>query len=156
TLELLQMVALPRAAERLDAYPHQLSGGQRQRVMIAMALANEPDLPIADEPTTAVDVTIQAQILTPPPTLQARLGHALLRSTPDLAVVRKMARRVCVMRRGEIVEAATVDALFARPQHPYTRALLAAEPKGEPPPVADGGAVPTMAAEAVKVWFPLK
>jgi microcin C transport system ATP-binding protein len=155
TLELLRLVGLPDAERRLDAYPHQLSGGQRQRVMIAMALANEPDILIADEPTTALDVTIQAQILKLLKDLQARFGMALLLITHDLGIVRKMADRVCVMTKGEIVEAGTVDAIFAAPRHPYTRRLLAAEPKGRaqavdpPPPVV-------LTGSEIKVWFPIK
>ena len=131
-LELLHLVRLREAEERLGAYPHQLSGGQRQRVMIAMALANEPDLLIADEPTTALDVTIQAQILTLLKDLQRRLGMAMLLITHDLTIVRKVADRVCVMTEGEIVETGPVAELFEHPQHPYTRHLLAAEPKGKP------------------------
>ena len=131
-LELLDMVALPNARDRLGAYPHELSGGQRQRVMIAMALANEPDLLIADEPTTALDVTVQAQILTLLNTLKDRLDMALLLITHDLGVVRKMADRVCVMTQGEIVERGRTARVFDAPQHDYTRRLLAAEPGGEP------------------------
>ncbi|QCO16331.1 ABC transporter ATP-binding protein [Azospirillum brasilense] len=155
TLELLRLVGLPNPEKRLNAYPHELSGGQRQRVMIAMALANEPDLLIADEPTTALDVTIQAQILELLKDLQRRFGMALLLITHDLGVVRKMADRVCVMNQGEIVEQAAVADIFARPQHPYTRKLLAAEPKGDPlTPPADAPEV--MAADNLKVWFPIK
>ncbi len=154
-LELLNLVGLPDAARRLNALPHELSGGQRQRVMIAMALANDPDILIADEPTTALDVTIQAQILKLLKELQARLGMAILFITHDLGIVRKMADRVCVMRAGEVVETAPVDAVFTRPQHPYTRQLLAAEPKGEPPPEADD-APEVMASDGLKVWFPLR
>src|SRR5437899_624299 len=128
TLELLDQVGIPNAAERLGAYPHQLSGGQRQRVMIAMALANEPDLLIADEPTTALDVTIQAQILTLLKSLQARYGMALLFITHDLGIVRKMTERVCVMSTGEIVETGTARTIFESPRHPYTQRLPAAEP----------------------------
>src|SRR5579871_2962004 len=131
-IELLHLVGLPEAEKRLDAYPHQLSGGQRQRVMIAMALANEPDILIADEPTTALDVTIQAQILKLLKDLQARFGMALLLITHDLTIVRKLADRVLVMTQGVIVERGPVEALFTAPQHPYTCRLLAAEPRGEP------------------------
>src|SRR6185312_16709599 len=133
-IELLRLVGLSEAERRLDAYPHQLSGGQRQRVMIAMALANEPDILIADEPTTALDVTIQAQILALLKDLQARFGMALLLITHDLGVVRKMAERVCVMSAGEIVESGIVAEVFAQPRHDYTRHLLAAEPQGRPQP----------------------
>jgi microcin C transport system ATP-binding protein len=155
TLELLRLVGLPEAEQRLDAYPHQLSGGQRQRVMIAMALANEPDLLIADEPTTALDVTIQAQILKLLKTLQAKFGMALLLITHDLAVVRKVADRVCVMTQGQVVEAGTVTEIFERPRHAYTLRLLAAEPRGRP----DRGpaeAPALLSAREVKVWFPIK
>jgi microcin C transport system ATP-binding protein len=155
TLELLRLVGIPNPERRLGAYPHELSGGQRQRVMIAMALANEPDLLIADEPTTALDVTIQAQILELLKDLQRRFGMALLLITHDLGIVRRMADRVCVMSKGEIVEAAATETLFRDPRHPYTRRLLSAEPKGLPaPPVP--GAPEVMAAEDVKVWFPIK
>src|SRR5699024_6473709 len=130
TLELLRLVQLPEPEQRLTAFPHQLSGGQRQRVMIAMALANEPDLLIADEPTTALDVTIQAQILYLIKDLQYRFGMALLLITHDFNVVRKMADTVCVMRAGEIVERNRTEQLFAEPAHPYTRQLLEAEPSG--------------------------
>ncbi len=155
-VELLRLVGLGAQAEkRLDAYPHQLSGGQRQRVMIAMALANEPDLLIADEPTTAVDVTIQAQLLKLLKELQARLGMAILFITHDLGIVRKMAEDVCVMQRGRIVEAGPVAAVFANPQHDYTRHLLAAEPKGKPG-TRDQRATPIMETRDLKVWFPIK
>ena len=130
TIELLHLVGLRDAENRLGAYPHQLSGGQRQRVMIAMAIANEPDILIADEPTTALDVTIQAQILSLLRELRNQLGMALLLITHDLAIVRHMADRTCVMTQGDIVEAGPTADIFARPQHPYTRRLLAAEPKG--------------------------
>lgn len=130
-LELLRLVALPKAEQRLSAYPHELSGGQRQRVMIAMALANDPTLLIADEPTTALDVTIQAQILALLKDLQKRLGMALLLITHDLGIVRKVADKVCVMQQGKIVEQAPTAQLFIHPQHAYTKMLLAAEPKGE-------------------------
>ena len=155
TLELLDLVGLPEAEKRLGAYPHELSGGQRQRVMIAMALANEPDLLIADEPTTALDVTIQAQILELLQSLQERFGMALLLITHDLGVVRKMADQVCVMTDGEIVEAAPRQRLFVEPQHPYTQKLLAAEPKGKPNR-AEPGAKVVAKGEEVRVWFPIK
>jgi microcin C transport system ATP-binding protein len=155
TLELLRLVGLPEAERRLDAYPHQLSGGQRQRVMIAMALANEPDLLIADEPTTALDVTIQAQILTLLAELRAKFGMALLLITHDLGVVRKMVERVCVMSAGEIVEAGATREIFEAPQHPYTRRLLAAEPRPMTrTPRADAPVV--MEAQDVRVWFPIR
>jgi microcin C transport system ATP-binding protein len=154
-LELLHLVQLKDAEERLTAYPHQLSGGQRQRVMIATALANEPDLLIADEPTTALDVTIQAQILTLLRDLQRRLGMAMLLITHDLTIVRKIADRVCVMTAGRIVEAGPVEDVFERPQHAYTRHLLAAEPKGRPlSRTADAPVV--MAGKGVKVHFPIQ
>ena len=155
TLELLEQVGIPEAATRLDAFPHQLSGGQRQRVMIAMALANEPDLLIADEPTTALDVTIQAQILKLLKTLQARYGMALLFITHDLGIVRKMADRVCVMTKGLIVEQGPVAEVFDNPQHSYTQHLLSAEPKGRPAP-ADPAAAEILALDDVKVHFPIK
>ncbi|MBM3643192.1 MAG: ABC transporter ATP-binding protein [Alphaproteobacteria bacterium] len=155
TIELLTQVGIAEAASRLDAYPHQLSGGQRQRVMIAMALANEPDLLIADEPTTALDVTIQAQILKLLKTLQARYGMALLFITHDLGIVRKMADRVCVMTEGRIVEQGEVAQVFDRPQHAYTRHLLSAEPKGRPAP-RDPQAPVVMQADDLKVHFPIK
>ena len=145
----------PRAAERLDAYPHQLSGGQRQRVMIAMALANEPDLLIADEPTTALDVTIQAQILKLLKSLQAQLGMALLFITHDLGIVRKLADRVCVMTQGEIVEQGAGAEVFDRPQHPYTRHLLAAEPKGRPA-AGRSRRAGIVRLDDLKVHFPIK
>jgi microcin C transport system ATP-binding protein len=154
-LELLRLVRLPEAERRLAAYPHQLSGGERQRVMIAMALANEPDLLIADEPTTALDATIQAQILRLLRDLQARFGMALLLITHDLAIVRKMADRVAVMTQGEIVEAGPVAEVFGHPRHAYTRRLLTAEPKGLPNPDA-AEAPPVMAGESLAVWFPIK
>src|ERR1043165_8894108 len=133
-VELLSLCGIPDPAGRLASYPHQLSGGQRQRVMIAMALANEPDLLIADEPTTALDVTIQAQILALLKGLQARYGMALLFITHDLGIVRKVADRVCVMTQGRIVEQGPVARVFDRPEHSYTKHLLQAEPKGRPAP----------------------
>ncbi|MFJ5369329.1 ABC transporter ATP-binding protein [Bosea sp. CER48] len=155
TLELLELVGIRDAASRLDAYPHQLSGGQRQRVMIAMALANEPELLIADEPTTALDVTVQAQILKLLKELQARLGMAMLFITHDLGIVRRIADRVCVMLKGQIVEHGPVSEIFANPQHDYTKRLLAAEPKGRPSPVPADAAT-LLEAGPVKVWFPIK
>jgi microcin C transport system ATP-binding protein len=154
-IELLELVQLPNAEERLDAWPHQLSGGQRQRVMMAMALANEPDLLIADEPTTALDVTIQAQILELLRSLQERLGMAILLITHDLSIVRHVSERVYVMTEGEIVESGPTPSLFAQPQHPYTQKLLAAEPKGTPAAV-DTSAPIAMQADNLKVWFPIK
>jgi microcin C transport system ATP-binding protein len=155
TLELLGLVGLAEAERRLGAYPHQLSGGQRQRVMIAMALANEPDLLIADEPATALDVTIQAQILRLLKDLQARFGMALLLITHDLGVVRKTADRVGVMTQGEIVETGPTAEIFDRPAHPYTRRLLEAQPGGEP--LRPASQAPTvMAAWDLRIWFPIK
>jgi microcin C transport system ATP-binding protein len=155
TLELLALVGIRDAESRLDAYPHQLSGGQRQRVMIAMALANEPDLLIADEPTTALDVTVQAQILALLKELQGRLGMAILFITHDLGIVRRIADRVCVMLKGKIVEQGPVAEIFDQPQHDYTRRLLAAEPKGRPAPVPDAAAT-LLEAGPMKIWFPIK
>ena len=154
-VELLKLVGLSEAEKRLNAYPHQLSGGQRQRVMIAMALANEPALFIADEPTTALDVTIQAQLLKLLKDLQARFGMAMLMITHDLTIVRKVADRVMVMTQGEIVERGTVAEIFARPQHPYTKRLLASEPKGEPVSIEPPPPV-TMETKDLKVWFPIR
>ncbi|MGP9820256.1 ABC transporter ATP-binding protein [Salinarimonas sp. NSM] len=155
TLELLERVGIREAASRLDAYPHQLSGGQRQRVMIAMALANDPDLLIADEPTTALDVTVQAQILTLLAELKRDLGMAMLFITHDLGIVRKVADRVCVMLQGRIVEHGPVAAVFDDPQHEYTRRLLAAEPRGRPDPVP-ADAETLVEAGPIKVHFPIK
>src|SRR3990172_8791372 len=155
TLELLRLVGLPDAEGRLQAYPHQLSGGQRQRVMIAMALANDPDLLIADEPTTALDVTIQAQILKLLKDLQAEYGMAMLLITHDLGIVRHMADQVCVMQKGTIVEAGPVKDIFDRPRHAYTKLLLAAEPKGSPPK-SDASAATIIETKGLKVWFPIK
>ena len=154
TLELLDLVGIPEPRKRLKAYPHELSGGQRQRVMIAMALANEPQLLIADEPTTALDVTVQLKILELLKDLQARLGMALLLISHDLNLVRRIAHRVCVMQRGKIVEQASCAELFRAPQHPYTQELLGAEPRGEPaanPPGAE-----MLSVEDLRVWFPIK
>ncbi len=154
-VELLRLVALPEPEKRLSAYPHELSGGQRQRVMIAMALANNPDLLIADEPTTALDVTIQAQILGLLKDLQQRLGMALLLITHDLGIVRKVADRVCVMQRGVIVEQAPTAQLFKAPQHAYTQMLLASEPKGEAPPLPEG-TEEILRVDKLSVHFPIK
>jgi microcin C transport system ATP-binding protein len=154
-LDLLHKVGIRDPRKRLGAFPHQLSGGQRQRVMIAMALANEPDLLIADEPTTALDVTIQAQILELLKELQRELGMAMLLITHDLGIVRKMADRVYVMNDGEIVERGQVEQIFSSPQHSYTRHLIAAEPKGEPPAGNPSGPV-VVETSNLKVWFPIK
>jgi len=154
TLELLTLVGLPEPEKRIAAYPHELSGGQRQRVMIAMALANDPDLLIADEPTTALDVTIQAQILALLKELQAKLGMAMLLITHDLGIVRHMADRVCVMKHGAIVETGEAHALFTNPQHPYTQMLLASEPKGEATPLPPNAPL-VLTAENVRVHFPI-
>jgi microcin C transport system ATP-binding protein len=154
-VELLTLCGIPDPQSRLQSYPHQLSGGQRQRVMIAMALANEPDLLIADEPTTALDVTVQAQILQLLKDLQARLGMAILFITHDLGIVRRIAERVCVMKQGKIVEQGAVEQVFEAPQHPYTRALLAAEPKVQPAPLNPQGDL-IIRTNDLKVWFPIK
>ncbi|MGW1419536.1 ABC transporter ATP-binding protein [Bradyrhizobium manausense] len=155
TLELLTQVGIPEPETRLKSYPHQLSGGQRQRVMIAMALANEPDLLIADEPTTALDVTVQAQILALLAEIRARLGMSLLFITHDLGIVRRIADTVCVMKGGEIVEQGPVEQVFKTPKHPYTRDLLAAEPKPDPAPPQPNAPV-VMSADDLKVWFPIR
>ncbi|HEY1794772.1 MAG TPA: ABC transporter ATP-binding protein [Stellaceae bacterium] len=155
TIELLHLVGLRDAENRLQSYPHQLSGGQRQRVMIAMAIANEPDVLIADEPTTALDVTIQAQILELMHDLRDRLGMALLLITHDLGIVRRLADRVCVMTRGEIVESGPGEEIFTNPQHAYTRHLLAAEPKGRAVPV-EPNAPALVEGDKLKVWFPIR
>ena len=154
-LELLRKVGLAEPEKRLNAYPHQLSGGQRQRVMIAMALANEPDLLIADEPTTALDVTIQAQILDLLKSLQRESGMAMLLITHDLGVVRHMADRVYVMNAGAIVEEGKTADVFQRPQHSYTRHLMSAEPKGRPPEARPGSPI-VLEADDIKVWFPIR
>src|SRR5215468_6845195 len=154
-IELLSQVGIPDPVGRLGSYPHQLSGGQRQRVMIAMALANKPDLLIADEPTTALDVTVQAQILKLLKDTQTQLGMSMLFITHDLGIVRKLADRVCVMQRGKIVEQGEVERVFTAPEHPYTRALLAAEPRPDPaPPCPDAPVV--VETKDLKVWFPIK
>ena len=155
TLELLGQVGIPDPEGRLKSYPHQLSGGQRQRVMIAMALANAPDLLIADEPTTALDVTVQAQILKLLKEIQARHGMAMLYITHDLGIVRKIADRVCVMSQGKIVEQGPVERVYTAPEHPYTRALLAAEPKGVAPPINDAAPI-VIKTDDLKIWFPIK
>jgi microcin C transport system ATP-binding protein len=154
-LELFSLVGIPNPEQRLKSYPHQLSGGQRQRVMIALALANRPQLLIADEPTTALDVTIQAQILRLLKEVQGRLGMAMLLITHDLGIVRRMSQRVYVMNDGEIVEQGQVEDIFQKAVHPYTRRLLAAEPKGEPI-YASADAPVVMSADKLKVWFPIK
>ncbi len=154
-LEVLQQVGIPDPESRLQSYPHQLSGGQRQRVMIAMALANEPDLLIADEPTTALDVTVQAQIITLLKDIQQRLGMSLLFITHDLGIVRKIAQRVCVMKEGRIVEQGEVERVFTAPAHPYTRALLAAEPKPDPAPPQPAAPL-VLETTDLKVWFPIR
>ena len=154
-LDLLDKVGIDDPKGRLDCYPHQLSGGQRQRVMIAMSLANEPDLLIADEPTTALDVTIQAQILELLSKLKAEFNMAMLLITHDLGIVRKMADRVCVMNNGEIVERGAMADIFAAPKHPYTKHLIASEPKGSPP-AANPNAKTILEAKDLRVWFPIK
>ena len=154
-LELLDLVGIRDPEKRLGSFPHELSGGQRQRVMIAMALANEPDLLIADEPTTALDVTIQAQILKLLKDLQRRFGMAMLFITHDLGIVRRTADRVCVMQNGEIVEQGTVAGVFDAPEHTYTQRLLAAQPRGRKDPVPDTAPV-VMKGDDIKVWFPIK
>jgi len=154
-LELLADVGIPEPRTRLASYPHQLSGGQRQRVMIAMALANQPDLLIADEPTTALDVTVQAQILKLLKDLQMRLGMAMLFITHDLGIVRKLAERVCVMKEGKIVEQGQIERVFRAPEHPYTRALIEAEPIPDPAPLQPNAPV-VVETDDLKVWFPIK
>ncbi|MBW1996956.1 MAG: ABC transporter ATP-binding protein [Deltaproteobacteria bacterium] len=154
-MELLHMVGLPEAVDRLTALPHEFSGGQQQRVMIAMALANEPDLLIADEPTTALDVTIQAQILQLLKDLNKKLGMALLLITHDLDIVRRTVQRVYVMHQGEIVEHGQVEDIFEHPAHPYTKKLLESRPGGRPPPPPPGGAT-VIESRNLKVWFPIK
>jgi len=155
TLEVLTQVGIPDPQTRLKSYPHQLSGGQRQRVMIAMALANEPDLLIADEPTTALDVTVQAQIIALLKDIQKRLGMSLLFITHDLGIVRRIADRVCVMKSGKIVEHGAVERVFNAPEHPYTQALLAAEPKPDPAPPQPNAPV-VLETSHLKTWFPIK
>ncbi|MGL5768765.1 MAG: ABC transporter ATP-binding protein, partial [Plesiomonas shigelloides] len=154
-LEWLEKVGLRNPHTKLDVFPHQLSGGERQRVMIAMALLNAPDLLIADEPTTALDVSVQAQILTLLQQLQREMNMAMLFITHDLGIVRRLADRVAVMRQGELVETAPTQRLFSQPQHPYTQKLLDSEPKGEPVP-APTPAQTLLNVEALRVWFPIK
>ena len=154
-LELLKQVGIRNAEQRLSAYPHELSGGQRQRVMIAMALANRPELLIADEPTTALDVTVQAQILELLADLKKQHGMSMLFITHDLGIVRKIADRVCVMTNGEIVETGPVEEIFENPQHEYTKHLLAAEPKGTPPKSYPSAPI-VLEGKDVKVWVPIK
>jgi len=154
-IDLLTKVGIRDPETRLEDFPHQLSGGQRQRVMIAMALANNPDLLIADEPTTALDVTVQAQILKLLKDLQAETRMAMLLITHDLGIVRHMADKVCIMQRGKIVEAGETESVFTRPQHAYTKMLLAAEPKGKPPRT-DRSAPVVVSADNLKIWFPIK
>jgi microcin C transport system ATP-binding protein len=154
TIEVLTQVGIPDPETRLKSYPHQLSGGQRQRVMIAMALANEPDLLIADEPTTALDVTVQAQIIALLKEIQTRTKMSLLFITHDLGIVRKVAQRVCVMKDGNIVERGPVEKVFNSPQHPYTQALLAAEPRPDPAPLQPQAPM-LLETEDLKVWFPI-
>ncbi|MYM56137.1 ABC transporter ATP-binding protein [Thalassovita mangrovi] len=154
-LELLTKVGIRDAESRLGAYPHQLSGGQRQRVMIAMALANKPDILIADEPTTALDVTIQAQILELLAELKQTENMGLLFITHDLGIVRRIADKVCVMKDGEIVESGPTAEIFANPQHPYTRKLLSARPSGQPVAVPEGGKE-LVRTDALRVWFPIQ
>ncbi len=154
-LDLLERVGLEKLKTRLDAFPHELSGGQRQRVMIAMALANRPDLLIADEPTTALDVTVQAQILDLLEELKRAFNMALLLITHDLGVVRRMADRICVMKDGRVVETAPATALFTAPSHAYTRMLINAEPRPLPQRTTNAGPV-VLAARDVKVWFPIR
>ena len=155
TLELLRQVGIRDPEKRLSAYPHELSGGQRQRVMIAMALANRPKLLVADEPTTALDVTVQAQILDLLRQLKADHGMSMLFITHDLGIVRKFADKVCVMTRGKIVESGPVEDIFTNPQHDYTKKLLASEPRGEPPRLDETKPV-VMQGDDIRVWFPIK
>ncbi len=154
-IELLDLVKIPDPQGRFDSYPHQLSGGQRQRVMIAMALANDPKVLIADEPTTAVDVTVQAQLLELLAELQQRIGMSILFITHDLRVVKKIAQRVYVMKSGEIVESGTTDSVFSTPTHEYTKRLLSSQPSGTPDTIASD-AKTLVTIKDVKVWFPIK
>ena len=154
-IELLEMVGIPNPGERLKAYPHELSGGQRQRVMIAMALAAEPDILIADEPTTALDVTIQAQILELLQQLQKKLGMAILLITHDLGIVREVADHVCVMHQGQLVESGTCEAILNSPQHSYTQELINATPTGEAAQISHTPK-PLLSTQQLRVWFPIK
>ena len=154
-LDLLHKVGIRDPETRLKAYPHQLSGGQRQRVMIAMALANKPDILIADEPTTALDVTIQAQILDLLADLKKAENMGLLFITHDLGIVRRIADKVCVMKDGEIVEAGPTAEIFDAPKHAYTRTLLEAEPSGQPDPVAADAKI-VARTESLRIWFPIQ
>jgi len=153
-VELLELVGLGQATSRLHALPHEFSGGQQQRIMIAMALANEPEILIADEPTTALDVTVQAQILKLLNELQEKLGMAMLLITHDLGIVRRMADTVSVMNHGKVVEDGDAKTVFENPSHEYTRHLLDAEPKGRPDPAVGGESI--LKGEDVKVWYPIK
>lgn len=153
-LDLLHKVGIPDAEKRLSALPHELSGGQRQRVMIAMALANNPKLLIADEPTTALDVTVQKQILALLKKLQQETGMAMLLISHDLGVVKQVADKVCVMKDGEIVEIGQPQHIFTKPEHPYTKMLVEAEPSGHPGLIDEEAAEPILEAQDVKVWFP--
>jgi microcin C transport system ATP-binding protein len=155
TLELLEMVEIQNAKKRLGAFPHELSGGQRQRVMIAMAIANKPDLLIADEPTTALDVTVQAQVLQLLRQLQKQFNMAILLITHDLGIVRHHADRVAVMTQGEIVETNMTETIFVEPQHAYTKQLIESEPSGEPVPISASAAL-YVSVNDLKVWFPIK
>ena len=155
TLELLEMVEIQNAKKRLGAFPHELSGGQRQRVMIAMAIANKPDLLIADEPTTALDVTVQAQVLQLLRQLQKQFNMAILLITHDLGIVRHHADRVAVMTQGEIVETNMTETIFVEPQHAYTKQLIVSEPSGEPVPISASASL-YVSVNDLKVWFPIK
>ena len=155
TLELLEMVEIQNAKKRLGAFPHELSGGQRQRVMIAMAIANKPDLLIADEPTTALDVTVQAQVLQLLRQLQKQFNMAILLITHDLGIVRHHADRVAVMTQGEIVETNMTETIFVEPQHAYTKQLIVSEPSGKPVPISASAPL-YVSVNDLKVWFPIK
>ncbi len=154
-LELLSMVGIRSPRQKMQAYPHELSGGQRQRVMIAMALANEPEILIADEPTTALDVTIQAQILDLLASLQQQLGMAILLITHDLGIVRHFSDQICIMHQGEIVESGETQRIFSAPQHDYSLKLLNADPRGKPTPIQDN-AKELLRTRSLDVWFPIR